>query len=161
MGLKNNISLGTKRPIKKYGVGTEPALIQITKFIKEKCMSYFNQITLVGRLVKDPKIEEKKIKEDDRVITKFTLAVNKNGDRENANFFPITMWDKTAILAGNILKKGHLVLVSGSINITVKTKEVDGKKVYETYAEVVGSTFQTMERKPVVETKKEQEAVTA
>lgn len=82
----------------------------------------FNQVTLVGRLTKDP---EMKKTSTDKVVCPFSLAVNKLY-KEDTNFFDCESWNKTAEYVGKYLKKGDLVIISGRLDQQVWEK--DGQK---------------------------------
>lgn len=58
-----------------------------------------NQVTLIGRLVKDPEIVY--VKEKQKLD--FTIAVNSG--KENVDFIPCTAWGKTAENMAKYLKK--------------------------------------------------------
>ena len=92
----------------------------------------YNRVTLVGRLVRDPEL---RYTPSLKAVANFTLAVDRGfKDKESgegsADFIKITTWDKQAETVGNILKKGRLVLVEGSIR--TGSYEKDGQKVYTT-----------------------------
>ncbi|MDD2370987.1 MAG: single-stranded DNA-binding protein [Firmicutes bacterium] len=92
----------------------------------------YNKVTLVGRLVRDPEL---RYTPSGKAVANFTLAVDRGfKDKETgestADFIKITTWDKQAENVGNILKKGRLVLVDGSIR--TGSYEKDGQKVYTT-----------------------------
>ncbi len=92
----------------------------------------YNRVTLVGRLVRDPEL---RYTPSGKAVANFTLAVDrgfkdKESGESSADFIKITTWDKQAETVGNILKKGRLVLVEGSIR--TGSYEKDGQKVYTT-----------------------------
>lgn len=92
----------------------------------------YNKVTLVGRLVRDPEL---RYTPSGKAVANFTIAVdrgfkNKETGESNADFIKITTWDKQAENIGNMLKKGRLVLVDGSIRSG--SYEKDGQKIYTT-----------------------------
>jgi single-strand DNA-binding protein len=90
-----------------------------------------NNVTLVGRLTKDPEL---KYTPNGVAVANFTLAVNRPFKSEtgpDADFINITVWRKPAENAANYLKKGSLAGVTGSIQ-TRNYDGSDGKKVYVT-----------------------------
>lgn len=99
-----------------------------------------NQVALVGRMTKDPKLREIS---RDRVQSSFVLAVNRHfknakGEME-ADFILCTLWGK---LAENTVKhcgKGSLVSVSGRIQSRTYERE-DKSRVYVT--EVIADRVQ-------------------
>lgn len=75
-------------------------------------MADFNQITLVGRLTKDPEI---RTTQSGKKLANMSIAVNKYSKDEQANFFNVQCWDKTADFVDNYLSKGSQILISGSL----------------------------------------------
>ena len=99
-----------------------------------------NNVTLVGRLTKDPEIKE--LNGGAKVGT-FTLAVDRNyknqNDERDTDFINIVVWRKTAELCEQYLKKGSLCGIVGSIQ-TRNYDTQDGTKKYVT--EVVADEVQ-------------------
>lgn len=78
-----------------------------------------NQITLVGRLARDPEV---RVTGEGVPRAWFVLAVprgfaTKDGDRE-ADFINIVAWRQLATVVGEHLKKGRLVGVTGRLQIS-------------------------------------------
>ena len=88
-----------------------------------------NRVCLVGRLTRDPQLTETA---NGKTRARFTLAVdgfkNAQGERQ-ADFIPVTAWDKTAVLLGQYTQKGKRVGVTGRLRTW--TREVDGQTRYE------------------------------
>jgi len=103
-----------------------------------------NNVTLVGRLTKDPEL---KYTPSGVAVANFTLAVNRPfksaGGENEADFINIVVWRKPAENAANFLKKGSLAGVTGSIQ--TRSYENDGKRVYVT--EVVADRVQFLDPK--------------
>lgn len=104
-----------------------------------------NNLTLVGRLTKDPDL---KYTGNGTAVAAFTLAVNRNftnqsGERE-ADFINCVIWRKPAETLANYAKKGVLIGVTGRIQ-TRSYDNQQGQKVYVT--EVVADNFQLLENK--------------
>ena len=99
----------------------------------------------LGRLVKDPEV---KYTESGKVVTQFTLAVNRpfiNQQGQNeADFIPVVVWGKQAELIGNSCAKGHRLLVEGRIQIRSYDGK-DGQKRWVT--EVIASSMEFIEKK--------------
>lgn len=104
-----------------------------------------NKIILLGRLVKDP---ECRYTQAGKCVASFTLAVNrpfKGADGKNeADFIPVVLWDKTAEVVGNNVKKGQRLLVEGRLQIRSYDAQ-DGGKRWVT--EVVGGSVEFIEKK--------------
>lgn len=105
-----------------------------------------NNVSLVGRLTKDPEI---KYTQSGVAVCIFTLAVNrpfKNANGENeADFIMVQVWRKAAENAANYLKKGSQAAVNGRIN-TRHYENDKGDRVYVT--EVVADFVQFLDPKP-------------
>ena len=104
-----------------------------------------NNLTLVGRLTKDPDL---KYTGNGTAVATFTLAVNRkftnqSGERE-ADFINCVIWRKPAETLANYAKKGVLIGVTGRIQ-TRSYDNQQGQKVYVT--EVVADNFQMLESK--------------
>lgn len=104
-----------------------------------------NNLTLVGRLTKDPDL---KYTGNGTAVATFTLAVNRNftnqsGERE-ADFINCVIWRKSAETLANYAKKGVLIGVTGRIQ-TRSYDNQQGQKVYVT--EVIADNFQLLESK--------------
>lgn len=104
-----------------------------------------NNLTLVGRLTKDPDL---KYTGNGTAVATFTLAVNRNftnqsGERQ-ADFINCVIWRKPAETLANYAKKGVLIGVTGRIQ-TRSYDNQQGQKVYVT--EVIADNFQLLESK--------------
>jgi single-strand DNA-binding protein len=73
-----------------------------------------NVITLVGRAGRDP---ETTYFESGKVVCKFAIAVNRTKKDEQADWFELEIWGKTAEVAASYVKKGSLVGITGSLSI--------------------------------------------
>ncbi len=104
-----------------------------------------NKIVLLGRLVKDV---ECRYTQAGKCVASFTLAVNrpfKGADgKYEADFIPVVLWDKTAEVVANNVKKGQRLLVEGRLQIRSYDAQ-DGSKRWVT--EIVGSSIEFIEKK--------------
>ena len=106
-----------------------------------------NNVTLVGRLTKDPDL---RYTQSGTAVGQFTLAVNRNftnqqGDRE-ADFINCVIWRKAAESFANYARKGTLIGLTGRIQ-TRNYDNQQGQRVYVT--EIVVENFQFLESKEV------------
>lgn len=104
-----------------------------------------NQVTLVGRLTKDPDL---RLTPEGTHVVNLTLAVNRqfknqNGEYE-ADFVQCTLWRKTAENTANYCRKGSIIGITGKIHTRNYTNP-EGKRVYIT--EVVAETVQFLSRR--------------
>jgi single-strand DNA-binding protein len=102
-----------------------------------------NNVTLVGRLTKDPEL---RYTSQNTAVATFTIAVNRRfknaaGERE-ADFINCVIWRQSAENLANWGKKGALIGVVGSIQ-TRNYENQQGQRVYVT--EVVVDNFQMLE----------------
>jgi single-strand DNA-binding protein len=116
-----------------------------------------NQVTLVGRLTRDPEL---RYTPEGTAVSNVTLAVNRNfrnGDGEyTADFVQCTLWKKTAENTVQYCRKGSIVGIVGRIQ-TRSYENQDGKKVYVT--DVVAETVRFVGTKQAENAKQEYEAI--
>ncbi len=90
-----------------------------------------NNVSLVGRLVKDPEL---RYAASGTAVCNFTIAVDRRFKKEGqpeADFIPIVTWQKTAEFVGKYFNKGMRVYVVGNIQ-TRSWEDQEGKKRYVT-----------------------------
>ena len=71
-----------------------------------------NQVILMGRLTRDP---EMRTTPSGKNVTSFSLAVDRQGQDDTADFFDVTAWEKTGELVNQYLSKGRRCLVQGRL----------------------------------------------
>lgn len=102
-----------------------------------------NNVTLVGRLTKDPDL---RYTASGTAVATFTLAVNRNFTNQNGNreadFINCVIWRQQAENLSNWAKKGTLIGVTGRIQ-TRNYENQQGQRVYVT--EIVADDFQILE----------------
>ncbi len=98
----------------------------------------FNQVTLVGRLTRDP--ETRQVGEQERTVTSFGLAVNTvfSKGKEKTAFVDCEAWGKTAETIGKWCTKGREVLVNGRLDLDT-WEDKDGNR--RSKLKVVVDTF--------------------
>ena len=107
-----------------------------------------NFVILAGRLGSDPEMGE--TKENKVPFAKLNLACkkawrDKNKQRQEAvTWLPVLFWRKQAELCGQLLKKGSLVSIVGSL--AKETWEENGTKRSRLY--VLGQSFTPLGAKP-------------
>ena len=105
-----------------------------------------NQVTLVGRLTKDPEL---KITQDGIAVANVTLAVSRNFKNSNGevetDFVQCTLWRKTAENTVQYCRKGTIVGITGRIQ-TRSYENHEGRKVYVT--DVVADNVRFLSSKP-------------
>ncbi|MCP4050489.1 MAG: single-stranded DNA-binding protein [bacterium] len=112
-------------------------------------MAYsYNQVTLVGRLTKNPELKQVS---DNASKSIFTLAVNrtyrKSDGTTDTDFIPVCMWGKLAEISFQLLNKGTPVLVWGKIQVRSYEKGNEVRWI----TEVVADNFQILDKHTISE----------
>lgn len=84
-----------------------------------------NQVILMGRLTRDP---EQRTTTTGKVIVSFSIAVDRGGQEDAADFFDVTAWEKLGELVMQYLGKGRRVLVQGRLRQDSWDDKETGKK---------------------------------
>ena len=95
-----------------------------------------NKVVLVGRLTKDPELRY--AAGSGIPTSKFTVAVNRQGKKDEADFINCVAFNKPAELIAQYFVKVRQLAISGHIQTGSYLKD-DGAKVYTT--DVVGECF--------------------
>lgn len=103
-----------------------------------------NNVSLVGRLVRDPEL---KYTQNGKANVVFTVAVNRRPDKDGnvtADFIRCLAWNKTAEFIAQYFQKGTAIGLDGQIR-TGSYKKADGTTVYTT--DVLVNNVEFVERK--------------
>jgi len=105
-------------------------------------MASYNRVVLVGNITRDVEL---RYTPSGTAVTDISLAVNeriKRNDQwvEEAHFFDVTLWGRTAEVAGEYLSKGSSVLIEGRLKLD--RWEQDGKK--RSKIQIVGEKMQML-----------------
>ena len=73
-----------------------------------------NKAILNGRLTKAPELKQTN---SGKSVCGFTIAVDRNRDREKTDFIPIVAWGKTAEFVNQWFGKGDLITIVGRIEV--------------------------------------------
>ena len=84
-----------------------------------------NQVILMGRLTRDPEV---RTTTTGKTITSFSLAVDRGGQDDQADFFEVTAWEKLGELVSQYLSKGRRCLVQGRLRQDSWDDKETGKK---------------------------------
>lgn len=84
-----------------------------------------NQVILLGRLTRDP---EQRTTTTGKIVVNFSLAVDRAGQDDGADFFEVTAWEKLGELIMQYLSKGRRVLVQGRLRQDSWDDKETGKK---------------------------------
>jgi len=84
-------------------------------------MSSFNKVILMGNLTRDPQV---RYTPSGTAVTELGMAVNRtwydkqsNSRKEDTTFVDVTVWGRTAEVAGEYLSKGRPVLIEGRLQL--------------------------------------------
>ena len=100
-----------------------------------------NNIILIGRLTKDPEL---RYTQAGKAVCSFTLAVDRpySGDKKEADFINIIVWNKVGENCAQYLSKGRKVAVQGRLQI----RNYEDDKGYKKYiTEVVANSVEFLE----------------
>lgn len=84
-----------------------------------------NQVILMGRLTRDP---EQRTTPTGKTVVSFSIAVDRQTQDDQADFFDITAWEKLGELVMQYLGKGRRVLVQGRLRQDSWDDKETGKK---------------------------------
>ena len=82
-----------------------------------------NVCTFIGRLGKDP---EMRYTTNGKAVVAFSLAVNRDGKKDESDWIDFVAWEKTAEVIAQYCHKGDLIGVTG--NLQQRSWEKDGQK---------------------------------
>jgi single-strand DNA-binding protein len=94
--------------------------------------SSFNKVILLGNVTRDIAV---KYTPNGTAVCEIGIAVSEsyldkktNQRRENTTFVDVTLWGRTAEVAGEYLAKGRPVLIEGRLNLDTWTDKESGQK---------------------------------
>ena len=93
-----------------------------------------NLVTLIGRLTRDPEL---KYSQSGKAFCKFSVAVTREYNRDEADFINCVAWDKRAETIAEYLRKGRRIALQGRLN--VRSYEQNGETKWIT--EVIVDKF--------------------
>ncbi|WP_462410288.1 single-stranded DNA-binding protein [Neobacillus sp. Marseille-QA0830] len=115
-----------------------------------------NQVTLVGRLTKDPELKRTS---EGTGFTQITLAVNRDFRNHNGeidtDFVQCTLWRRAAENTARYCRKGSVVGITGRVQSRYYDRE--GKRIYVT--EIVAETVRFLSSKPHEDVHEQQQDV--
>lgn len=93
-------------------------------------MASFNRVVLMGNITRDPQV---RYLQSGIAVCDLGLAVNErrkgpNGESiEEVTFVDVTLWERSAEIAGEYLRKGSPVLIEGRLKMDRWTDKNDGQ----------------------------------
>src|SRR3954451_17740056 len=112
-------------------------------------MTSFNKVILLGNLTRDPEV---RYTPKGTAVTELGMAVNRvytaeNGEkRDETTFVDVTLWGRTAEIAGEYLKKGRPVFIEGRLQLDTWDDKQSGQK--RSKLKVVGEGLQLLGGRP-------------
>ena len=98
-------------------------------------MASFNKVILMGNLTRDPEV---RYTPGGTAVTDLGLAVNRtwfdknaNEKKEDVTFLDVTLWGRTAEIAGEYLSKGRPVLIEGRLQMDSWQDKETGQNRYK------------------------------
>lgn len=95
-------------------------------------MASFNKVILLGNLTRDPEV---KFTAGGTAVAEIGLAVNRkwmdkqsNTWKEETTFVDVTLWGRSAEVAGQYLAKGRPVLIEGRLQLDTWNDKTSGQK---------------------------------
>ncbi len=111
-------------------------------------MASYNKVMLMGNLTRDPEV---RYTPKGSAVADLALAVNRvytaeNGERrEEVTYVDVTLWARTAEVAGQYLKKGSPVFIEGRLQMDTWEDKQTGQK--RSKIKVVGEVMQLLGRR--------------
>lgn len=97
-----------------------------------------NKVILIGRLTKDPELRY--AAGSGTAVTRFTIAVNRQFKKDEADFINCVAWNKTAETIAQYFTKGRAIAIVGHMQ-TGSYDAQDGTKRYTTDVAVESFEF--------------------
>lgn len=109
-------------------------------------MASFNKVILMGNLTRDPEIRHTT---GGSAVTEISLAVNRQWTdrqtkerKEEVTFVEVTLWGRTAEIAGEYLTKGRPCMIEGRLQLDQWQDKETGKN--RSKLKVVGESLQLL-----------------
>lgn len=109
-------------------------------------MASYNKVILMGNLTRDPEV---RYTPQGTAVTDLGLAVNRQWYDKNANerkedvtFLDVTLWGRTAEIAGEYLSKGRPVLIEGRLQMDSWQDKETGQNRYK--LKIIGENMQML-----------------
>lgn len=99
-----------------------------------------NYVSLLGRFTRDPEVT---YTQTGKAYLRFSLAVQRESNRDEVDFINCIAWEKRAETLGQYFKKGSRILISG--RLSVSTYEKNGEK--RTSTDVIVNNFNFIDTK--------------
>lgn len=84
-----------------------------------------NRITVMGRMTRDPELRRTTA---GKAVTSFTVAVDRDFEKDKTDFLDVVCWNNTAEFAAKHFSKGRVAVVSGRLQIRDWTDKEGNKR---------------------------------
>lgn len=109
-------------------------------------MASFNKVILMGNVTRDPEVRYttggSAVTEVGLAVNRFWTDKNTNERKEETTFVDVTLWGRTAEIAGEYLAKGRPVLIEGRLQLDQWDDKETGQK--RSKLRVVGESMQLL-----------------
>lgn len=96
-----------------------------------------NKIILIGRLTKDPEL---RYSPNGTAVSRFTIAVPREMDKNKADFFYCSAFGKLALSLVEYCRQGRQLLVEGRVEINQSTDQQSGTS--KTFTNVIANSVE-------------------
>lgn len=79
-----------------------------------------NRLTIIGNLTRDPEL---RTTQSGKNVCTFTMAVNRRGGQQEADYFRVSAWNQLGDTCQRYLAKGRKVAVIGSVSVSSYTTQ--------------------------------------
>ena len=94
-----------------------------------------NNITVQGRLVRDPELRHT---QSGKAVASFTLACDQDRNRDNTDFIDVVVWEKRAEFVCKFFQKGSMAIATGRLQMRkYEDKDGNARTAYEILADNV------------------------
>ena len=94
-----------------------------------------NHIVIMGRLTRDPELRRTG---SGVAVASFTLAVDRDHNRDETDFIDVVAWNGTAEFVSKYFRKGSMCIVSGRLQMRrYEAKDGTNRTAYEIVADSV------------------------
>ena len=84
-----------------------------------------NRIDIMGRLTRDPEMRRT---QSGKPVTSFTLAVDRDYNKDEVDFIDCVAWNNTAEFVNSYFEKGRMAVVSGRLQFREWTDKNGSKR---------------------------------
>lgn len=92
-----------------------------------------NKVVIMGRLTREVDLRHT---ESGKAVANFTLAVDRDHNREETDFIDVVAWNKTAEFVSKYFRKGSMCIATGALQMRkYEAKDGTNRTAYEIVAD--------------------------